>query len=214
MKPLLYDYWRSTAAMRIRIALGLAGMDFTSVRVDLLTGENSASEHLDRNPQGLVPVLDIDGHVLTQSLAIIEYLDETGRISLLPEDPAGRARVRAIAAAIAMETHAVCNLSVARWVADASNGQISMQDWMDHFIPRGLAGVERHLQNPATGRFCHGDRVSMADVCLYAQMYNVERWNIPVESMPNVRRVAEELAGIDAFVAARPEHFKTEEDAV
>ena len=212
MKVVLYDYWRSTASMRVRIALGLAGIAYDSVRVDLLGGDNRTSEHVARNPQGLVPVLEIDGLVLTQSLAILEYLHETDRVSLLPPDPAGRARVRAIAAAIAMETHAVCNLSVAAWVAESSRGAITMQDWMDKFIARGMEAVERHLGHPATGRYCHGESVSMADVCLYAQMYNIERWKIPMDHAPHVQRIAAVLSGIDAFVSARPERHRTDQD--
>ncbi len=212
MEVVLYDYWRSTAAMRVRIALGLAGIEFESVRIDLLSGANRSPEHVARNPQGLVPVLETDGLVLTQSLAIMEYLDETGRIRLLPTDPAGRARVRAISAAIAMEIHAVCNLSVAAWVAEESGGRIPMQKWMDNFVSRGIEAVERHLERSETGRYCHGDRVTMADVCLYAQLYNVERWNVSLDSAPNVRRIGGALGEIEAFAAARPERHRTAED--
>ncbi|HSF62894.1 MAG TPA: glutathione S-transferase N-terminal domain-containing protein, partial [Paracoccaceae bacterium] len=145
----LYDYWRSSAAYRLRIALGLAGLDWTAVPVDLATGENRHADHLARNPQGLVPVVDIDGLRLTQSLAIVEYLDETRALGFLPADPVGRARVRTLAYAVAMEIHPVCNLSVARHAATASGGAITMEGWMHHFIPRGLAAVEALLDHPA-----------------------------------------------------------------
>ena len=207
----LYDYWRSSASYRLRIALGLAGIGWTAVPVDLSTGAHRAPDHLARNPQGLVPVVDIDGLRLTQSLAVIEYLDETRALGLLPDDPPGRARVRAIAHAIAMDIHPVCNLSVARHAAQASAGAITMEGWMHHFIPRGLAAVEAMLDPPATGRYCHGDRVSLADICLVPQVYNATRWGIDLTPLPRITAIVTRLNAIPAFAAAHPDRHKPQE---
>jgi maleylacetoacetate isomerase len=201
----LYDYWRSSASYRVRIALNLLGIAHERVPVNLLKGEHKAPEHLARHPQGLVPALEIDGLTLTQSLAILEYLDETRDARFLPRDPAGRARVRSVAYAIAMEIHPVCNLAVARHAAEASAGAIAVEGWMNAFIGPGLAAVERMLQSPGTGRFCHGDRIGMADICLVPQIYNARRWDVDLGPMPIVRRIAETLEAHPAFAAAHPD---------
>jgi maleylacetoacetate isomerase len=208
METVLYDYWRSSAAYRVRIALNLVGLPYRQVAVDLLRGEQKEAENLTRNPQGLVPTLEMDGLVLTQSLAIVEYLDETRKAGLLPPDPAGRARVRALAHAIAMEIHPICNLSVARYAAEASAGAITMQGWMQHFIGRGLRAVEAMLDDLATGRFCHGDRPGLADICLVPQIYNARRWEIDLEPLPIVRRIVAELDGLPAFAEAHPDRHQ------
>jgi maleylacetoacetate isomerase len=208
METVLYDYWRSSAAYRVRIALNLAGLAYRQVPVDLLRGEHREDANLARNPQGLVPTLEIDGLVLTQSLAIVEYLDETRNAGLLPPDAAGRARVRALAHAIAMEIHPICNLSVARHAAEASAGAITLQAWMQHFIGRGLRPVEAMLDHPATGRFCHGDRPGLADICLVPQLYNARRWEIDLGPLPILRRIAAELDGLPAFAEAHPDRHK------
>jgi maleylacetoacetate isomerase len=203
----LYDYWRSSASYRVRIALNLLAIPYRAVAVNLLAGAHRSPEHLARNPQGLVPVLDIDGLRLTQSLAIIEYLDETRpHAHLLPEDAAGRARVRAIAHAIAMEIHPVCNLAVASHAAELSGGgEAAKAAWMRHFIPAGLAAVERLLDHPATGRFCHGDRPTLADICLVPQVYNARRWGIDLAAMPILTRIAGEAEKLEAFARAHPD---------
>jgi maleylacetoacetate isomerase len=211
MSATLYDYWRSSAAYRLRIALGLIGIPYRAVPVDLLKGEHRGAANLARHPQGLVPTLEIDGLTLTQSLPILEYLDETRAAGFLPADPAGRQRVRALACVIAMEIHPVCNLSVARHAAEHSGGGITMQGWMHAFIPRGLAAFETMLESPATGRFCHGDGVTLADICLVPQLYNARRWEVDLAPYPRIGRIAAELDAITAVRAAHPDNHKPED---
>lgn len=201
----LHDYWRSSAAYRVRIALGLLGIDWEAVAVDLTKGAQRAPGHLALNPQGLVPVLEIDGLTLTQSLAIVEYLDETRGAGFLPADAAGRARVRALAYAIAMEIHPICNLRVARHATEASGGAIRMEDWMQAFIAPGLAAFEALLDHPATGRFCHGDTPGLADICLVPQLYNAERWGVSLAPLPRIRAIRSELDHLPAVAAAHPD---------
>lgn len=202
---ILHDYWRSSASYRVRIALNLAGLEWSSVSVNLLDGAHKSEAHLARNPQGLVPVLEIDGQVMTQSLAIIEYLDETRELGLLPETPLARARVRAMAHAIAMEIHPVCNLGVAKYAVSQSNGGITMEGWMGHFIGAGLSAFEKMLGD---GPYCFGDGVTLADLCLMPQLYNAHRWGIDLAPMPRIRAVEERLNEIEAFRAAYPENVK------
>ena len=207
MTTLLYDYWRSSAAYRVRIAFNLAGIPFDSVPVDLLAGEQRGDQHRKRNPQGLVPVADIDGIVLSQSLAIIEYLDEAGHFSFLPDDIVGRARVRAMSYAVAMEIHPVCNLSVAKHAEDASGGNITMSDWMARFIPPGLEALEAMVAT--TGEHCFGDRITMADVCLVPQLYNARRWKLDLDPYPSLVRIANHLEVLPEFRDAHPDNFRS-----
>ncbi|MGC1505389.1 MAG: maleylacetoacetate isomerase [Sulfitobacter sp.] len=203
----LYDYWRSSASYRVRITLGLAGEQWDSEVVNLLDGTHRSEAHLSRNPQGLVPVLEVDGHSLTQSLAQIEYLDETRNLGLLPETPLGRAEVRALSYAIAMEIHPVCNLSVAKWAVEQSNQAITMQDWMFHFITRGLSAYEQMV---ADGDYSYGDGVTLADVCLMPQLYNAERWGVAMEAFPKIRRIKARLETLPAFQQAHPDATRQE----
>jgi len=203
----LYDYWRSSASYRVRMALNLVGEGFDTLPVDLLKAEQVGPDNLARNPQGLVPTLEIDGLSLTQSLGIIEYLNDT-RGGLLPADAAGRARVRALSYAVAMEIHPVCNLRVGRHAEAASGGAITMAGWQHKFISEGLAALEVMLDHPATGRFCHGDSVTMADLCLLPQVYNANRWGVDVTSHSHISRIVAELAAIPALAAAHPDKVK------
>ncbi|MBD9558776.1 maleylacetoacetate isomerase [Ensifer sp. ENS03] len=206
-ETVLYDYWRSSASYRVRIALNSLGESYRSVPVDLLAKAHKAPDHLVRNPQGLVPVLEIDGERFTQSLAIIEYLAETRATSgFLPDDAIGRQRVRSLSYAIAMDIHPVCNLSVVSHVmANAEDSEAARRNWMRKFIGEGLAAFERLLDHSATGRFCHGDMPTMADFCLVPQVYNARRWDVDLSACPQLVAIDQNCAEIEAFARAHPD---------
>ncbi len=209
-RPVLYGYWRSSAAYRVRIALNLKGIDYAQSPVSLVAdgGRHRQPEHLARNPQGLVPVLDIDGQNLVQSLAIAEYLDETRPgPALLPPDAAGRARVRALALAVACEIHPVLNLRVLERLARQPGfDETAKLDWYRHFIAAGFAALERLLADDArTGTYCHGDTPTLADACLVPQVYNARRFDCPLDAYPTIRRIDAACLTLPAFDLARPE---------
>jgi maleylacetoacetate isomerase len=201
--PVLHDYWRSSAAYRVRIGLNLLGLSYRSQAVDLLAGDQRAAENIARNPQGLVPTLEIDGLILTQSLAILEYLDETRGAGWLPPAPAERARVRALAYAVAMDIHPICNLHVVRHAA--ALGGTTTEDWMRHFISRGFAGLERMLEQGRTGRYSVGEAITIADICLVPQVYNGRRWGVDLAPFVHILSIESALAEVPAFAAAHPE---------
>jgi maleylacetoacetate isomerase len=215
-RPTLYGYWRSTAAYRVRIALNLKSIDYDSQAVHLVRkgGEQHGVAYQALNPQGLVPALVVDGQVLTQSMAIIEYLEETcPRPPLLPSRPLERARVRALAAVIACDVHPLNNLRVLDYLSSqAAVADDAKTKWYAHWIAEGFTALEAMLaRDAATGDFCHGDAPGLADIVLVAQMYNARRFDCDVEPYPTLRRIDAACRALDAFDAARPEK---QEDAV
>ena len=203
----LYDYWRSSASYRVRIALNLKGLAYDQVVVNLLAGEHRADAHRARSPIGYVPALEIDGQMMTQSMAILEYLEASyPDPALLPADPAEAARLRAIAYAIAMDIHPICNLNVTNHHAAAFDGDDSAKDaWMVHFMTRGLAAVEVMADNSGTGPFLHGEAPGMADCVLVPQLYNARRRNMDLADMPRLAAIEEACLAHPAFAAAVPE---------
>jgi maleylacetoacetate isomerase len=203
----LHGYWRSSAAWRVRIALNLKGLAWESVAVHLVRdgGEQRRPAFLALNPQGLVPALEIDGRVLTQSLAIIEYLEETHPAPpLLPPDPAARARVRSLAQLVAGDVHPLNNLRVLQFLRDRMGVDDARRDeWYRHWVAEGLRALEARLaREPDTGQFCHGDAPGLADCCLVPQLYNARRYRCELESYPTVLRVEAACGELDAFRAA------------
>lgn len=202
----LYDYFRSSASYRVRIALNLAGLEYETVSVNLLEQDHKTPDHLARNPQGLVPVLDIDGHRLTQSLAILEYLNSTRDLGLLPPNPIQRAKVQALTYCLAVDVHPVCNMSVVRHAADLAGGQEGLvEGWIRHFIRPGLLAFEEVLSDFGQHPFCTGNTPSLADVCLIPQLYNADRWGVDYADCKRIQAGADACAENPAFQAALPE---------
>ncbi len=204
----LYDYFRSSAAYRVRIALNLKGVVADHTYVHLRNGDHTAPAYTAVNPQALVPSLVTDdGAVLTQSLAILEYLEETHPAPpLLPADPAGRARVRSLAMIVACEVHPLQNLRVRQWLADPLGlSSDAVKDWACHWMATGLGAIETMLDDPATGDFCHGDTPGLADVCIVPQIFNCQVAKMDLAAYPRTMAITERCRALDAFKAAYPD---------
>ncbi|RXZ44872.1 maleylacetoacetate isomerase [Crenobacter cavernae] len=202
----LYGYWRSSAAYRVRIALHHKNLPFENVPVSLAKGEQRSAEHLARNPQGLVPALVDRGATFTQSLAICEYLDEAypDTPRLLPSHPAERAGVRAMAQLVACDIHPLCNLRVLNYL-EAEFGQDAggKKAWVARWLHDGLAALET-LAEPVAGDYLFGDTVTLADVFLAPQLYNARRFDVDLAPYPLLRRIDETLTELPSFRAAEP----------
>jgi maleylacetoacetate isomerase len=204
---ILYDYFRSSAAYRVRIALNLKGLPATSRSIHLRKGEQRASGYLDVNPQGLVPTLIVDGARLTQSLAIIEYLEEKHPSPpLLPGNAEDRAWVRAVALAIACDIHPLNNLRVLRYLdRELRVDEPKRDEWYRHWVRQGFEAIESQLAARASGAFCFGDSPTLADICLVPQVANAGRVKLPMEPYPRIRAVNAACLALPAFDRARPE---------
>lgn len=203
----LYTYYFSSAAFRVRIALNLKGLDYDAEFVHLREGRQFDPGYMAINPQQQVPTLDDGGLIVTQSPAILEYLEEVyPEPPLLPTDAAGRARVRALAMAVACDIHPLNNLRVLKYLT----GEMGLDDakrdtWYHHWIARGLGGLERMLTTgPGRGRFCHRDAPTMADICLVPQIFNARRFKCRLDDYPTVMAIFDACMTLDAFDAAQP----------
>ena len=205
-RPILYDYWRSSAAYRVRIALNLKGVDYESRQVDLREDAQKSDEYRALNPQGLVPMLEIDGHRLTQSLAIINYLDlRYPNQPLIPASAAERAHVVAMAMTIVCDIHPLNNLRVLRYLKnELGHSQDEVDAWYRHWISEGLPALEA-LAAPSAGKFLFGDAPTGADVCLVPQLFNARRFDVPLDAYPTLLRADENANRIEAFAAAHPD---------
>jgi maleylacetoacetate isomerase len=203
----LFNYFRSSASYRVRIALALKGLSYDYIPVHLVRKEHLQAPFADMAAAQLVPLLRDDGHSLTQSLAIIEYLEETHPTpALLPADPLGRARVRALALDVACEIHPLNNLRVLRYlVHDMKLSDDDKGRWIRHWIETGLGAVERQLAaHPATGRFCHGDTPTLADLTLVPQILNAQRFEARLDQLPTVMRIFDACMALPAFSQTQP----------
>ena len=207
----LYNYYRSSAAYRVRIALNLKGLKWNHVGVHLLKGQQRDEKYLAINPAGLVPAfVDDDGAVLTQSLAIIEYLDETyaGTTPMLPASPQDRAYVRALSLSLACDAHPLNNVRVLNYLSNVLNVTQAQKDaWIAHWITTGLAALEQMLaQSGKSGQFCFDDMPTMADCCLVPQVFSARRFNVDVSAYPRIAAIDALCNTLPAFISAHPKN--------
>ncbi|WP_343619027.1 maleylacetoacetate isomerase [Ralstonia sp.] len=203
----LYNYFRSSASFRVRIALEVKGLSYDYAPVHLLKGEQMAPDFVKLNPDALVPVLCDGNDVLNQSLAIVEYLEETHpEPTLLPGSPSNRAHIRAIALAIACEIHPLNNPRVLKYLKNTFNvEEEARNDWYRYWVKLGFAALETRLsQSPLTGAYCVGDTPTLADVCLVPQVFNGKRFDVAVEDYPTLARIFEHCMAQEAFQRAAP----------
>jgi maleylacetoacetate isomerase len=211
----LYGYFRSSAAFRVRIALNLKKLDYEHAPIHLRRNDQTAADYLAVNPQGLVPALVDGGRTLTQSLAIIEYLDETyPDPPLLPRSAADRARVRALAEIVACDIHPINNLRVLRYLTRSlGHDETAIAVWYNHWIDAGFQAFEKLLaEDPRTGGFCHGDEPSLADVALLPQVVNAERYRLDLTPYPTITRIFENCIRLEPFAAAHPDRQPDREE--
>ena len=206
----LYTYFRSSAAYRVRIALNLKGLkvDFRYVHLVKDGGQQRQPEYLAVNPQGLVPALKDKGHVLTQSLAILEYLEEIHpEPPLLPKDALSRARVRSLAQVVACDIHPVNNQRILKYLeTELGADEAARTHWYRHWIIMGFDALEKLLHgNPATGKCCHGDQPTLADICLVPQVFNAKRFSLDLAPYPTISRINDYCLKLKAFAEAAPE---------
>lgn len=203
----LYDYYRSSAAYRVRIGLNLKGVAYDSVDVSLLNGDQRSPQHLARNPQGFVPVLDVGEAVLTQSLAILDYLDANHpEPRFVPADPLARSRTLAMALTVACDIHPLNNLRVLKYLGrELSVEEEARNDWYRHWVVQGFDALE---QMAGDGPFLGGDAPDMADICLVPQMYNARRFEVDLTPYPKLVAADAAAQEIEAFAAAHPDRVK------
>jgi len=205
-QAVLYDYYRSSAAYRVRIGLNLKGVDYEIRPINLLEGEQKSDEYRALNPQGLVPMLEIDGQRLTQSLAILGYLDQKfPNIPLLPARAEARTHVLAMALTVACDIHPLNNLRVLKYLkGELGHPQEDIDTWYRHWIVEGLGALER-MASARSGDFLFAGTPTIADVCLIPQLYNARRFNVPLDGYPTLLRADENASKLDAFARAHPD---------
>ena len=203
----IHGYFRSSAAYRVRIALNLKNIACDTALVNLQAGDQSSPAYRAINPQGRVPALETEDHILVQSLAIIEYLDETfPGPSLVPSEPLARARVRGISNIIACDIHPLNNLAVLNYLKDElAIDEDKRTRWYQYWVEQGFDGVEPLLANSSdTGNFCHGDSPGLADICLVPQVFNAQRFDCDLSPYPTIGRIYDSCMALDAFDKAQP----------
>ena len=204
----LHGYFRSSASYRVRIALNLKGLEYEYQPVNLLNGDQRSNDYRKLNPQGLVPALVDDGAVLTQSLAIMEWLDEKHPQSpLLPSDIAARARIRALAYNVACDIQPILNLRILKYIqSELGASDAQKLTWIHHWIEMGFSALETQLLQTATGPFAAGENPGLFECCLIPQIYNAERFGMTLDAYPTIHRIAEACAVLPAFQRAHPEN--------